>query len=398
MQLRGVGEVAAAFLKLGLTSFGGPVAHIGYFREEFVRRRAWLAEPAFAGVVGLCQFLPGPASSQTAILLGYMRAGPAGGLAAWAAFTAPSVLLMILFALALLSQAAALNGPGAVAAVHGLKLVAVPVVAQAVCQMARALCPDARRAAFAVLAAAAVIAAPGGLMQISVIAAGAWGGFFMLPAAGNTAAPLPRVISYRAGAICLTAFAGLLAVLPLARAASPLAALADAMYRAGALVFGGGHVVLPLLREGIVGPGWLSDETFLAGYGAAQALPGPLFSVAAFIGMLAQQPSAGWPGSLTALVMIFLPGVLILFGALPFWARVQADARAQSALAGVNAVVVGILAAALYAPVGMTAIANWTDAVIAAAAFASLMIWRAPSWLVVVGTMAATCVMALTIR
>lgn len=395
MQRGTTGEVAAAFLKLGMTSFGGPVAHLGYFREEFVRRRAWLDEDSYAGVVGLCQFLPGPASSKTAMLLGYMRAGAPGAFAAWAAFIAPSALLMILFALALLSQTGILNGPAAVAVVHGLKLVAVPIVAQAVCLMARALCPDPPRAALAVLAAAAMAAAPGGGAQIAVIAAGGAAGVLFLRGGEVRLTPLPRAISRGAGALCLAAFAGLLLLLPLARGISPLAALAEAMYRGGALVFGGGHVILPLLREAVVGNGWLSDETFLAGYGAAQAVPGPLFSFAAFIGMLAQQPPAGWPGSLMALVMIFLPGALILFGALPFWARVQADARAAAALKGVNAVVVGILAAALYTPVATTAITGWTDAVIAALGFAIVMTRRIPPWALVLGTVAATTGIAL---
>ncbi len=392
----GVREVAGAFLKLGMTSFGGPVAHLGYFREEFVRRRAWLDERTYAGVVGLCQFLPGPASSQAAMLLGYMRAGAPGAFAAWVAFTAPSAFLMMLFAAALISHAAALNGPTAVAVVHGLKLVAVPVVAQAVCQMARTLCPDLRRAVIALAGARAMIAIPGAVTQIAAIAAGALAGVLLLRSDEASPASLPRSVSQNTGVIFLAAFAALLLLLPLARGVSPLAALADAMYRAGALVFGGGHVVLPLLREAVVGQGWLSDETFLAGYGAAQAMPGPLFSVAAFIGLLAQQPSAGAPGALVALTAIFLPGALILFGVLPFWARVQTDARAKAALKGVNAAVVGVLAAALYSPVGMTAIVRWTDAVIAAIAFAVLMIWRVPSWIVVLGTVAATCAVALT--
>lgn len=396
MQRGTAGEVAAAFLKLGMTSFGGPVAHLGYYREEFVRRRAWLDEDTYAGVVSLTQFLPGPASSQTAILLGYMRAGVPGAAAAWIAFTAPSALLMILFALALLSQTEILNGPMAVAMVHGLKLVAVPIVAQAVCLMARTLCPDLPRAALAVLAAAAMIAVPGGAGQIAVIAAGGLAGLLFLRSDGASPQPLPRAVPRGVGILCLAAFAGLLVMLPLARGISPLAALADAMYHAGALVFGGGHVVLPLLREAVVANGWLSDETFLAGYGAAQALPGPLFTVAAFIGMLAQQPSAGWPGSLIALVMIFLPGVLILFGVLPFWARLQADASATAARKGINAVVVGILAAALYAPVAVTAITRWSDGVIAALGFAAVMIWRVPPWILVLGTVAASCVVALS--
>ena len=383
-------EVATAFLKLGISSFGGPVAHIGYFREEFVRRRAWLDDKAFADLVGLCQFLPGPASSQTAMALGYLRAGAAGAIAAWVAFTAPAAALMILFALALTSGADIFNGPAAVSVVHGLKLVAVPIVAQAVCRMARALCPDIPRVSIAVICAALLLIVPGGFVQILAIVLGAVAGLVLLRGADDSSRPLPLAVPRSVGIICLGAFVALLALLPLVRPLSPLLALSDAMYRSGALVFGGGHVVLPLLREAVVTPGWLSDETFLAGYGAAQALPGPLFTFAAFIGMLAQQPSAGWPGAILALVMIFLPGVLVLFGALPFWARIHADPRARRALQGINAAVVGILAAALYTPVAVTAIVSWSDAAIAATAFGLLMLRRIAPWLIVIGVVAAT--------
>ncbi len=387
---RGTMEVATAFLKLGITSFGGPVAHIGYFREEFVRRRAWLDDAAFAALVGLCQVLPGPASSQTAVALGYLRAGVAGAAAAWVAFTVPSAALMILFALALTSGADIFNGPAAVSVVHGLKLVAVPIVAQAVCSMARTLCPDIPRICIAVLCAAVVLFAPGALAQMGAIALGAVAGLVLLRSAGESSGPLPIAVPRSVGIICLGAFAAFLAVLPLTRTLSPLLALSDAMYRSGALVFGGGHVVLPLLREAVVSTGWLSDETFLAGYGAAQALPGPLFTFAAFIGMLAQQPSAGGPGAAISLVMIFLPGVLILFGALPFWARIHAAPRARLALQGINAAVVGILAAALYTPVAVTAVTSWSDAAIAAAALALLILKRTAPWVVVIAVVGVT--------
>ncbi|MBX7200607.1 MAG: chromate efflux transporter [Rhodospirillaceae bacterium] len=386
-------EVARAFLKLGLTSFGGPVAHLGYFREEFVRRRAWLSDAAFADIVALCQFLPGPASSQTAMALGHMRAGPLGALAAWAGFTAPSALLMILFAFALLARTPVLNGPVAVAVVHGLKLVAVPIVAQALCAMARALCPDLRTAAVAVLCGLAAALAPGGLTQLGVIASGALAGVAFLRGA-DAHGPRPATRS-GAAAVFLAAFAALLVVLPLVRGFSPLLDLADAMYRAGALVFGGGHVVLPLLREAVVTPGWLSDATFLAGYGAAQAVPGPLFSFAAFVGTLVRQPPLGLAGGIVALVMIFLPGALLLFGAWPFWQRLQADPRARGALRGANAAVVGLLAAALYSPVGVTAITQWTDAAIAVAGFALLAWRRIAPWIVVLVTVLASVAAAL---
>ena len=386
MDSRAVSEVATAFLKLGVTSFGGPVAHIGYFRAEFVRRRAWLNDQAFADLVGLCQFLPGPASSQTAMALGYLRAGPAGAAAAWVAFTTPSALLMIAFAAALTSGAAIFNGPAAVAAVHGLKLVAVPIVAQAVWSMARTLCPDLTRAALAIFCAALMLFIPSGFAQMLAIAIGAMAGAALIRETKDAGGAPPLAISRTAGFICLGAFTALLIILPLARPLSPLFALADALYRSGALVFGGGHVVLPLLREAVVTPGWLSDETFLAGYGAAQAVPGPLLSIGAYIGMMVR-PGGGWAGALVGIVMIFLPGVLILFGALPFWARLQTYARARAAMAGINAAVVGILAAALYTPVAVTAIASWSDAVIAALAL--LLLQRAAPIIVVMAVVAA---------
>jgi chromate transporter len=386
-------EVGLAFLKLGVSSFGGPVAHLGYFREEFVRRRAWLNDRAYGEVVGLCQFLPGPASSQAAMALGLMRAGWGGALAAWIGFTLPSALLMMAFALALQSGAAVFNTATAVAVVHGLKLVAVPIVAQAVWSMAKTLCPDMQRILIAMLCASLLLFAPGSLAQIAAIVLGAGAGMILCRDTGaHPAAPLPLTLSRRAGVILLALFALLLLVLPALRMLSPEIALADAMYRSGALVFGGGHVVLPLLREAVVIPGWLSDETFLAGYGAAQAVPGPLFTFAAFVGWMAHPPGAagGFGLSLLALVMIFLPGSLVLFGALPFWGLLRVNAKAQAALRGVNAAVVGILAAALYNPVAATAVITWIDAAIAAVGFALLAFRKTPPWIVVALTVAAT--------
>ncbi len=391
-------EVGIAFLKLGLSSFGGPVAHLGYFREEFVRRRTWLNDRAYGELIGLCQFLPGPASSQTAMALGYMRAGPAGAVMAWVAFTLPSALLMVLFAFALQSGAEVFNGAVAVAVVHGLKLVAVPIVAQAVWSMTKTLCPDLQRLFIAMLCAALLLTTPGGLMQIAAIALGAVAGLFLCRnGGGGPAVPLRIALSRRAGVVCLAFFAILLVALPALKFLAPEIALAEAMYRSGALVFGGGHVVLPLLREAVVAPGWLSDQTFLAGYGAAQAVPGPLFTFAAFVGMLAHPEGApgGVGPALLALLMIFLPGALILFGALPFWGLLRANVKAQAALRGINAAVVGVLAAAFYSPVAITAIATWTDAALAAVGFALLVFMRAPPWTVVVAVAAGSVAVAL---
>ena len=397
-RLHRAAEVGLAFLKLGLSCFGGPVAHLGYFREEFVRRRAWLTDRAYGEVVGLCQFLPGPASSQAAMALGLMRAGPAGAAMAWVAFTLPSALLMVAFAFALQSGAAVFNNATAVAVVHGLKLVAVPIVAHAAWSMAKALCPDLQRIFIAMLCAALLLATPGGLMQIAAIALGAAAGFVLCRGAGaGPALPLQIALSRRAGVACLVLFALLLVALPALKALSPEIALADAMYRSGALVFGGGHVVLPLLRETVVAPGWISDATFLAGYGAAQAVPGPLFTFAAFVGLLAHPEGAagGIGAALLALMMIFLPGALILFGALPFWSLLRVNAKAQAALRGVNAAVVGILAAALYNPVAVTAVITWIDAVLAAMGFALLTFLRAPPWVVVVLVVTGSVTVAL---
>jgi chromate transporter len=371
------------------------VAHLGYFREEFVRRRTWLDDRAYGEVVGLCQFLPGPASSQTAMALGFMRAGWSGAFAAWAGFTLPSAGLMVLFALALQSNAAVFNGPAAVAAVHGLKLVAVPVVAQALWSMAKSLCPDPPRMIIAIVGAALLLIAPGGAMQIAAIVLGACAGIFLCRAAGeDVSSPLGITLARRTGAVCLGVFVLLLAALPALRFLSPHMALADALYRSGALVFGGGHVVLPLLREAVVVPGWLSDQTFLAGYGAAQAVPGPLFSFAAFVGLLAHPQGAGGGlgAALIAVVMIFLPGALILFGALPFWAAMRANAKTQAALRGINAAVVGILAAALYNPVATTAIVSWIDAALAAAGLALLTLRLTPPWVVVMFMVAGSVI------
>ncbi|WP_406741118.1 chromate efflux transporter, partial [Bordetella pertussis] len=373
----GVGEVFGAFLRLGLTSFGGPVAHLGYFRHEFVQRRRWLDDAAYAELVALCQFLPGPASSQTGMALGLARAGWAGMAAAWIAFTLPSALFMLAFALGL----GQLDGLAASGALHGLKLAAVAVVAQAVWSMGRSLCPDRARQALALGAAIAALLLPAAWMQVGIMLACGLAGWRLLPALAAPAGTALAVgVGRRTGLCALLLFALLLAGLPLWAAASgsPAWQLADGFYRAGALVFGGGHVVLPLLQAAVVPGGEVSQAAFLAGYGAAQAVPGPLFSFAAFLGALLPAPLGGWPGALACTALIFLPGALLLVGALPFWNVLRGRPAVRAALAGVNAGVVGILLAALYDPVWTGAVASRPDFAIAAGAFGLLAWGRLP--------------------
>ena len=372
-------EVLRVFLRLGLTSFGGPVAHLGYFRNEFVVKRGWLDERAYADLVALCQFLPGPASSQVGFALGLRRAGLVGGLAAWAGFTLPSALALTLFAYG----ERALSGPAGLGLVHGLKLVAVAIVAQAVLGMARGLTPDGPRATIAVLALGLMTFAPAGLSQVAAILLGGLAGLVVCRRAGELSleaglSPLSR----RAGLLSLAAFLVLLALSFLPDGYAALTFLAG-IFRSGALVFGGGHVVLPLLKNATVDPGWVSNSAFLAGYGAAQAVPGPLFTFGAYLGAVATAPPGGAPGAALALVAIFLPGVLILMAALPFWHGLSGHPRARAAMAGVNAAVVGLLASALYDPVWTSAIKRPADFVIVAAGFAALVAWRAPPLIVV---------------
>lgn len=376
-------EVLRAFLKLGLSSFGGPVAHIGYFREEFVERRRWLDERTYADLVGLCQFLPGPASSQVGFSIGLMRAGYGGGLAAWVGFTLPSAIALVLFAYGASEISAPIGG----AVLHGLKLVAVAIVAQAVWGMARTLCPDRERASIAVLAALIVLSSVSSYAQIAAIALGAVLGWRLCRAASSVSTvPIAVPVSRRVGFAALTAYFLLLIVLPIVSSLgiSPVAVLFDAFYRSGALVFGGGHVVLPLLRESFVTPGWVSDDAFLAGYGAAQAVPGPLFSFAAYLGAMVNISPHGLPGAALGLVAIFLPGMLILIGILPFWEAVRSRASAQATMRGVNAAVVGLLGAALYNPVWTTSVKTPGDFGLALVGFLLVTAWRAPPLLVVV--------------
>ncbi len=377
-------EVFLAFLRLGLTSFGGPVAHLGYFRQDIVERRRWLDERAYADLVALCQFLPGPASSQVGIGIGLYRAGLPGAFAAWAGFTLPSALALALFAMGIESAGGAL-GTGWL---HGLKVAAVAVVALAVWGMARTMANDRPRASLAVAAAALVLALPGTPGQIAAIVLGAIAGLVFLredTALAKVAAP-PLPHGHLSAAACIVVFFVLLFGLPLAAGALHRQdiAVASAFYRAGSLVFGGGHVVLPLLRASVVPPGWVGDDLFLAGYGAVQAVPGPLFTFAAYLGAVLNQPPNGWAGAALCLGAIFLPSFLLVIGALPFWESLRARPAAQAALRGVNAAVVGLLLSALYDPVWKSGVLGARDFVLAAAALVLLAIWKVPPWAVVI--------------
>jgi chromate transporter len=374
-------EVAAAFLKLGLTSVGGPVAHLSYFRAEFVLKRGWLKEEQFADLLALCQFLPGPASSQLAYALGQHRAGPAGAMAASLCFTLPSALAMTMFAYGMAS-AGDINDAGWL---HGLKLAAVPVVAQAVWGMGRRLCPDWARRSVCLVAAAALLVAPGALAQVVVIATAGVVGMLMHGRTSKQVEALEPLRSHVFSIGALMAFVVLLVLLPVLAAgvSSHAVAVFDGFYRAGALVFGGGHVVLPLLRAETVPTGWVTDDQFLAGYGAAQAVPGPLFSFAAYLGTSMTSGPHAWLMGMWCLLAVFLPGWLLIAGALPFWHRVRSTAWGQTALAGANAAVVGVLLAALYSPVVTEAVHGPIDVGVALVAYGMLETGRAPAWLVV---------------
>ena len=372
------GEVLAAFLKLGVASFGGPVAHLGYFRTEFVERRRWLDERSYSDLVALCQFLPGPASSQVGMAIGLARGGWLGALAAWCGFTLPSAILLIVFAYGI-AHWGGLAGSGAV---HGLKIAAVAVVAQAVWGMAKNLCPDRARAGMAVAAALLVLGLPSAFSQVlAIVLAGLVGWRLLKLPHQQAVAHQGYGVSRTAGVVALVLFVALLVGLPLVAVATQSVAwkVVEGVYRAGALVFGGGHVVLPLLQATVVPAGVVTNEQFLAGYGAAQAVPGPLFTFAAYLGAVMQ----GWVGGLVLLVVIFVPAFLLVVGALPFWDVLRQRDGVQSAMAGVNAAVVGILLAALYDPVWTSAIRGRADFAIALAAFALLMYARVSPLLVV---------------
>jgi chromate transporter len=381
----GAWTVFLVFLRLGLTSFGGPIAHLGYFREEFVTRRRWLGERSYADLVALCQFLPGPASSQVGMAIGLSRAGFSGALAAWAGFTLPSAIALILFALGVASWGNALPA----GALHGLKVVAVAVVAQAVWGMACNLCTDSTRVTIAAVAACVTLLWPTTWGQVGMITGAAVVGWLVFkPVQDASHDPLPIAVNRRLAAALLVLFAVLLIALPILLRIWPSQALAltDAFFRAGALVFGGGHVVLPLLQAEVVPSGWLTNETFLAGYGAAQAVPGPLFTFAAFLGASINTAPSGWIGGLLCLVAIFIPSFLLVAGVLPFWEQLRRSVRTQAALAGVNAAVVGLLLAALYQPVWTSAIFRPEDFGLTLLAFVALMFWKLPPWLVVMAT------------
>ncbi|WP_439816048.1 chromate efflux transporter [Zavarzinia sp. CC-PAN008] len=373
--LGSVGEVFLAFLRLGLTSFGGPIAHLGYFREDLVVRRRWLDEAHYADMVALCQFLPGPASSQVGFALGVLRGGGlAGGIAAWIAFSLPSALVL---GLAALFAGQWTEGPAA-GLIHGLKLVAVAVVAQAVWGMARSLAADRPRAGIALAAVLLVTFVGGALGQLAAIVMGALAGRLLCPGASPiVVGPSAPLVPRTAALLALGLFV-LLLMLPLALP-SPAAALFGSFYRSGAFVFGGGHVVLPLLQEAVVAPGWVSRESFLAGYGLAQAVPGPLFTFAAWLGMEAMGPG----GALLGLVALSLPGLLLVYGTLPFWDWLRCAGGAQAAMRGANAAVVGVLGAALHDPVWTSAVLTPGDFAVALAGFLALVVWQAPPILVV---------------
>ncbi|WP_204352725.1 chromate efflux transporter [Salinicola halophilus] len=374
-------EIARAFLLLGVTAFGGPVAHLGYFREAFVVRRGWLDDRDFADLIALCQFLPGPASSQVGFALGWRRGGLVGALIAWSAFTLPSAIALVAAA----AGATHLDGEWGQALVQGLKLVAVAVVAHAVWQMAGRLCPDRLRVGIALAAVFASVTLGGTLGQLGAIGLGAAVGL-----CGCRPAPADTErhgigLSTRVSAPALALFLALLLALPFAAAwAGGLVAVADAFYRAGALVFGGGHVVLPLLQSEVVAPGWVSEPTFITGYGLAQAVPGPLFTFAAYLGASMAPGGAGWATAALATVMIFLPGMLLLIGVLPHWERLRASSRAQRLIQGTNAAVVGILGAALFDPIWRSGVVAPIDFALALTGFLLLSVWRWPAWGVVI--------------
>ena len=390
---RGVLEVFLAFLRLGLTSFGGPVAHLGYFREEFVSRRRWLDEKAYADLVALCQFLPGPASSQVGMSLGILRAGIPGALAAWLGFTAPSAVLLVAFAYGAKSLAGLLQ----VGVLHGLKVVTVAVVAQAIWSMGRALCTERNRLTIALLVAAAILCWPGALVQVLAIGLAGVSGWKFLHTEPDTgeAAGVIRISRAKA-AIAALAFFILLASLPAVAAWSGSTAIQmfDSFYRAGSLVFGGGHVVLPLLQSEVVPHGWVREDVFLSGYGVAQAVPGPLFTFAAYLGAASSVAPSGWAGGLLCLTAIFLPSFLLVVAALPYWHALRKQQAVRNALAGVNAAVVGLLLAAFYQPVWTSAIHAPADFALAIAAFLLLVVWRISPWIVVFVTAAGGAMLA----
>jgi chromate transporter len=381
MRERSALEVFLTFLRLGLTSFGGPIAHIGYYRQEIAARRRWIDDATYTDLVALCQFLPGPTSSQVVFSLGLIRARYWGALAAWAGFTLPSAVLMTTFAYG----GGALTGPVGVGVLHGLRLVAVAIVAQAVLGMAATLCPDRQRASIGGAAAVIILFSNSSLAQIGVILLGGIAGLWLCPtSAVAVRRPLGIPVSRRVGIAALAAFFTLLAVLPVLATEFPGIEVFDAFYRSGATVFGGGHVVLPLLSKAFVTPGWVSPDSFLAGYGAAQAMPGPLFTFAAYLGVVSKPSPHGVAGAALGIAGIFLPGILILLGALPFWETFRQRLGAQAVMRGINAAVVGLLGAALYSLLWVNSVKSPGDFGLALIGFVLLTAWRAPPVLVVI--------------
>lgn len=394
IESKSVWAVFLIFLRLGLTSFGGPVAHLGYFRDEFVTRRKWLTENSYADLVALCQFLPGPASSQVGIAIGLSRSGYVGAIAAWAGFTLPSAIALILFAIGVTSYGEII--PSGV--LHGLKVAAVAVVAQAVWGMGRNLCTDVARISIMALATCFVLLVPSALGQVSVIAIAAIIGLILFkPEKTMAHDPLPITVRRRVGLFWLSLFFTLLIGLPLLATLYPTHTLSmiDTFFRAGSLVFGGGHVVLPLLQAEVVPAGWVSNDTFLAGYGATQAVPGPLFTFSAFLGSSMNQAPNGWLGGMICLLAIFAPSFLLVMGTLPFWESLRQNLRTRAALSGVNAAVVGLLLAALYQPVWTSAILEAKDFGLALIALVALIFWKLPAWLVVISCGAAGWLLTL---
>lgn len=378
ISLRALLEILLVSTKLGLTSFGGPIAHLGYFHDEYVRRRKWMDEKSYADLVALCQFLPGPASSQVGIGIGVMRAGVIGGIVSFIGFTLPSIIALIIFALLLNNF-----GFGDTGWIHGLKIVAVVVVAHAIIGMAKNLTPDLQRRTIALGAIVLTLLWQTAITQVAIILIAGFIGYLIYKK--QTIDDKPNgaqfPISRRFGYVCLGLFFGLLIFLPLLREATALnwVAMFDSFYRSGSLVFGGGHVVLPLLEREFVPTGWLSEEQFLAGYGAAQAVPGPLFTFAAYIGAVI----GGWKGGLLATVAIFLPAFLLILGTLPFWDGLRRNSKVKGALMGINAAVVGILIAALYHPIWTSSILSPIDFAFATILFSMLVFWKLPPWVIV---------------
>ncbi len=373
--------VFSVFLKLGLTSFGGPIAHLGYFHDEFVIRRKWISEQNYADLVALCQFLPGPASSQVGIALGLLRAGYKGAFAAWVGFTLPSALVLILFAFGFLHTGDII--PSGI--LHGLKIAAVAVVAQAIWGMAKNLCTDTARISIMAMATCLVLFIPSVFGQISAILCATFIGRFLCRSTSQLTEITPQTtLKPRSALFCLTLFVLLLIALPFAAIYSQSLALFDTFFRIGSLVFGGGHVVLPLLQTEVVTTNWVNQETFLAGYSLAQAIPGPLFTFSAFLGTTMNMAPNGWLGAIICLCAIFLPSFLLVIGTLPFWQNLRRNTDMQAALAGVNAAVVGLLLAAFYQPVWLSAVFNAKDFSLALITFIALMFWKCPPWLAVI--------------